>query len=149
MRVKFLPLLFVAGKFASFLGAAHRPEGRFSATRSKAIARQGMVAAAHPLAVLVGVSILQRGGTAVDAAIADNAALAFIEPVALGATSSFWFATPKPKSFTDETAHGGPQNPSHRSKSPQSRGNHSSLHTLHLERPWLRRQLVCPPPMLW
>lgn len=55
MRVKFLVLLFVPGKFASFPGAAHRPEGRFSATRLKAIARHGMVAATHPLAVLVGV----------------------------------------------------------------------------------------------
>lgn len=38
-----------------------------------------------------------------DAAMADNAALAFIEPVAcgLGATSLLWFTTPKPRSFTD------------------------------------------------
>ncbi|MGQ9835727.1 MAG: hypothetical protein ACUVRQ_07080 [Thermoanaerobaculaceae bacterium] len=58
IRVKFLVLLFFAGKLASFLGAADRPEGRFLATRSVAVARHGMVAAAHPLPVLVGVQIL-------------------------------------------------------------------------------------------
>lgn len=64
--------------------AADRPEGRFPATRSVAVSSQGMVAAAHPTAVLVGVDILRRGGSAVDAAIAVNAALAFLEPVACG-----------------------------------------------------------------
>jgi gamma-glutamyltranspeptidase/glutathione hydrolase len=43
-----------------------------------------MVAAAHPLAVQVGVDVLKRGGSAVDAAIAVNAALAFMEPVSCG-----------------------------------------------------------------
>jgi gamma-glutamyltranspeptidase/glutathione hydrolase len=43
-----------------------------------------MVAAAHPLAVQIGVDILKRGGSAVDAAIAVNAALAFMEPVSCG-----------------------------------------------------------------
>jgi gamma-glutamyltranspeptidase/glutathione hydrolase len=43
-----------------------------------------MVAAAHPVAVQIGVDILQRGGSAVDAAIAVNAALAFMEPVSCG-----------------------------------------------------------------
>ena len=36
-----------------------------------------MVAAAHPLAVQIGVDILKKGGSAVDAAIAVNAALGF------------------------------------------------------------------------
>jgi gamma-glutamyltranspeptidase/glutathione hydrolase len=43
-----------------------------------------MVAAAHPLAVQIGVDVLKRGGSAVDAAIAVNAALGFLEPVACG-----------------------------------------------------------------
>ena len=69
---------------APSLRAADRPEGRAFATRSVSYARHGMVSAAHPLAVEVGVDILRRGGNAIDAAIAVNAALAFLEPVACG-----------------------------------------------------------------
>ena len=64
--------------------AADRPEGRPFATRSTVYARHGMVAAAHPLAVQIGLDILKRGGSAVDAAIATNAALALMEPNACG-----------------------------------------------------------------
>jgi gamma-glutamyltranspeptidase/glutathione hydrolase len=64
--------------------AADRTEGEMFATRSVVHARHGMVAAAHPLAVGIGVEILQRGGSAVDAAIATNAALGFLEPVSCG-----------------------------------------------------------------
>ncbi len=74
----------LAGAMAVMVGAADRPEGRSFATRSVTFARHGMVAAAHPLAVQVGIEILKRGGTAVDAAIAVNAALAVMEPVACG-----------------------------------------------------------------
>jgi len=66
------------------VAAADRPEGRSFATRSVTAARHGMVAAAHPLAVQLGVDVLQRGGSAVDAAIAVNAALAFLEPTSCG-----------------------------------------------------------------
>jgi gamma-glutamyltranspeptidase/glutathione hydrolase len=66
------------------LQAADRTEGRMFATRSVVHARHGMVAASHPLAVEIGVSILKEGGSAVDAAIAVNAALGFLEPVANG-----------------------------------------------------------------
>jgi len=64
--------------------SADRPEGSPGATRSVVYATHGMVAAAHPLAVQIGVDILKRGGSAVDAAIAVNAALAFMEPVSCG-----------------------------------------------------------------
>ena len=63
---------------------ADRPEGGLHATRSVVHARQGMVAASHPLAVQIGVDVLQSGGNAVDAAIAVNAALGFLEPLACG-----------------------------------------------------------------
>ncbi len=69
---------------AAYTVAADRPEGRAFATRSVVHARHGMVAAAHPLAVQVGLDILKAGGSAVDAAIATNAALAFLEPVSCG-----------------------------------------------------------------
>jgi len=65
-------------------GAADRTEGRMFATRSVVYSTHGMVASAHPLASQVGIDILKRGGSAVDAAIAVNAALSFLEPVACG-----------------------------------------------------------------
>ena len=58
--------------------------GRSFATRSVVYARHGMVAAAHPLAVQIGVDVLKKGGSAVDAAIAVNAALGFLEPMSCG-----------------------------------------------------------------
>jgi gamma-glutamyltranspeptidase/glutathione hydrolase len=61
-----------------------RPQGSPHATRSVVYATHGMVAAAHPVAVQIGVDILRRGGSAVDAAIAVNAALALMEPVSCG-----------------------------------------------------------------
>ena len=64
--------------------AADRPDGRAFATRSVTYARHGMVAAAHPLAVEIGLDVLKAGGSAVDAAIATNAALGFLEPVSCG-----------------------------------------------------------------
>ena len=54
------------------------------ATRSEVIARQGMVAASQPLAAQVGIDILKKGGSAVDAAIAVNAALGLMEPCGAG-----------------------------------------------------------------
>ena len=63
---------------------ADRTEGRMFATRSIVYGENGMVAAAHPTAVQIGVDILESGGSAVDAAIAVNAALGFLEPTANG-----------------------------------------------------------------
>lgn len=68
----------------SLVLGADRPAGRAFATRSPVLAQHGMVAAAHPLAVQIGVEVLKKGGSAIDAAIAVNAALAFLEPVACG-----------------------------------------------------------------
>jgi gamma-glutamyltranspeptidase/glutathione hydrolase len=76
-------LLFCLAMFPA-AEAADRTEGRMFATRSVVYARNGMVAASHPLAVGIGVDVLERGGSAVDAAIAVNAALGFLEPVANG-----------------------------------------------------------------
>jgi gamma-glutamyltranspeptidase/glutathione hydrolase len=79
---------FAVGLLATLAHAeaagAERTEGRMVATRSVVYARHGMVAASHPLAVEIGVGVLRDGGTAVDAAIAVNAALGFLEPVACG-----------------------------------------------------------------
>ncbi|GGE34329.1 gamma-glutamyltransferase [Marinicauda pacifica] len=61
-----------------------RISGMPFATRSPVLARNGAAATAHPLATQVAIEILKSGGSAVDAAIAANAALGLMEPVGNG-----------------------------------------------------------------
>src|SRR5438445_4339629 len=56
----------------------------FRIGRSVTMAPHGMVATSHPLAVQVGLDVLKRGGNAVDAAIATNAAMGLMEPMSCG-----------------------------------------------------------------
>jgi gamma-glutamyltranspeptidase / glutathione hydrolase len=52
--------------------------------RSKVMTQLGIVAASQPLAAQAGVQILERGGSAVDAAIAANAVMNVVEPAMNG-----------------------------------------------------------------
>lgn len=61
-----------------------RVAGRAIASRSEVIAPHGMAATSQPLATQIALDILKAGGSAVDAAIAANAALGLMEPTGSG-----------------------------------------------------------------
>ncbi len=61
-----------------------RPVGASFASRTAAYGLNGAAGSAHPIATQVGIEMLRRGGSAVDAAIAMNAALGFLEPTSCG-----------------------------------------------------------------
>ncbi|WP_394728537.1 gamma-glutamyltransferase [Altererythrobacter sp. GH1-8] len=65
------------------IGAGGRPVGE-AWSRSPVYASNGMAATAHPLATQIALDILKDGGSAVDAAIAANAALGLMEPTGNG-----------------------------------------------------------------
>ena len=56
----------------------------YSSRRSVTVARRGIVATSQPLAVQAGISMLQQGGNAVDAALATAIALTVVEPTSNG-----------------------------------------------------------------
>ncbi|HZP06933.1 MAG TPA: gamma-glutamyltransferase family protein [Terracidiphilus sp.] len=64
--------------------AGDRPSGASFATRSPALGCSGAAGTAHPLATQTAIEMLKRGGSAVDAAVAANAVLGFVEPVSSG-----------------------------------------------------------------
>ncbi len=77
-------VLVAAALLALPAAAADRITGHAFATRSEVIAPTAMAATSHPLATQIAVDILKAGGSAVDAAIAANAALGLMEPTGCG-----------------------------------------------------------------
>jgi len=83
MRVLFLfATLFAFSAISS--AQVDRITGKNFATRSEVLARHGIVCTSVPAATQVGIDILKKGGSAVDAAIAANATLGLMEPVSNG-----------------------------------------------------------------
>jgi len=78
------PFLLALFSLSGSVLAADRVTGATFATRSDVIAPHAMAATSHPLATQIALDIMKRGGNAVDAAIAANAALGLMEPTGNG-----------------------------------------------------------------
>ncbi len=78
-----LRLAAAAVALLSLTGGGARAEA-VSACAQSGFARHAMVAAANPLAVEAGLAVLRAGGSAVDAAVAVQAALGLVEPQSSG-----------------------------------------------------------------
>jgi gamma-glutamyltranspeptidase/glutathione hydrolase len=74
----------LAGCAALETRAADRLTGAAFATRSEVLGTHGMAATSQPLATQIALDVLKQGGSAVDAAIAANAALGLMEPTGNG-----------------------------------------------------------------
>ncbi|MGI6467186.1 MAG: gamma-glutamyltransferase family protein [Sphaerochaetaceae bacterium] len=59
-------------------------ESRYSMPRHPVVSKRGMVATSQPTAAQAGISIMEKGGNAIDAAIATAAALTVVEPTCNG-----------------------------------------------------------------
>ena len=77
-------LILISCTSIGLIAAPDRVNGIPGTTRSEVIAQNGMVATSHPLATQIGLDILKKGGNAIDAAIAANAALGLMEPTGNG-----------------------------------------------------------------
>ncbi len=84
MRRTALPCVLFMFAVAAWAAAADRVTGELFATRSEVIAPHAMAATSQPLATQIALDILRQGGSAVDAAIAANAALGLMEPTGCG-----------------------------------------------------------------
>jgi len=79
-----LLLIFISFFVTGSLNAADRVTGETFALRSPVLASQAMAATSQPLATQAALDIMQKGGNAIDAAIAANALLGLVEPTGNG-----------------------------------------------------------------
>ncbi len=77
-------IVFLAATASTTSFAADRVTGKPFATRSEIYASHAMAATSHPLATQIALDVMKKGGSAVDAAIAANAALGLMEPTGNG-----------------------------------------------------------------
>ncbi|MDO1558784.1 gamma-glutamyltransferase family protein [Brevundimonas sp. 2R-24] len=93
------------------VGPGDRIAGASFAGRSTVWGANGAAATAHPIATLIGIDTLRRGGSAIDAAIAINAALGFLEPVANGIGGDAFCLLWDPRSGRVEGMNGSGRSP--------------------------------------
>ena len=96
------------------LGGGDRLVGQPYA-RSPVYARHGMAATAQPLASQIAIEILREGGSAVDAAIAANAALGLMEPTGNGIGGDLFAIVWDPKTQRLHGYNGSGRSPAGRS----------------------------------
>src|SRR5688572_7090696 len=86
LPMKVMPAALIASTvlLAGLAQGADRITGLPFATRSEVIAPEAMAATSHPLATQIALETMRHGGSAVDAAIAANAALGLMEPTGNG-----------------------------------------------------------------
>lgn len=82
--IQLLPILILIISINAQVFTQDRITGELFSTRSEVIASEAMAATSHPLATQIALDILKKGGSAVDAAIAANAALGLMEPTGNG-----------------------------------------------------------------
>ena len=80
------------------IGGGDRIVGAPFASRAPVLGQHGMAATAQPLASQIAIDILKAGGSAVDAAIAANAALGLMEPTGCGIGGDLFAIVWDPKS---------------------------------------------------
>ena len=84
LRMSRIAAALAASLASSMSLSADRVTGPEFVTRSEVLAPAAMAATSHPLATQVALDIMRRGGNAIDAAIAANAALGLMEPTGCG-----------------------------------------------------------------
>src|ERR1700684_3659087 len=75
---------FISNVAYGQISRGDRYSGATWATRSPVLAQHGMAATEQPLVSPIAIHILKKGGSAVDAAIAANAAIGLMQPVLNG-----------------------------------------------------------------
>lgn len=82
--MKATPILLILLMVPILAFSQTRSTGKYFATRSETIARNGMAATSQPLATEAALDVLKKGGNAIDAAIAANAVMGVVEPTGNG-----------------------------------------------------------------
>ncbi len=113
--------------FAAPLAATDRITGEQFSKRSEVYAPSAMAATSHPLATQIALDIMKQGGTAVDAAIAANAALGLMEPTGNGIGGDLFAIVWDPKTQKLYGYNGSGRSPKALSLAWLKKNGHSSI----------------------